>query len=70
MQDPSLSRLIAALDGLVDAPAQDLACDIDEVNLRLKRLARHGVLAENSPYLSFIRRVLDDKRHAVVAASA
>jgi hypothetical protein len=70
MQDPSLARLVSALDGLVDGRTQDLLCDIDEANLRLRRLARFGVLAENSPYLAFIGRVLDDRRHAAVAASA
>jgi hypothetical protein len=70
MQDPTLSRLIAALDGLVDGRAQDLVCDIDEANLRLRRLARFGVLADNSPYTAFLRRVLDDKRHAALAVSA
>jgi hypothetical protein len=70
MQDPTLRRLIAALDGLIDGNAQALACDIDEANLRMRRLARFGVLAENSPYTAFIRRVLDDKRHAAMAASA
>jgi len=70
MHDPVLNRLITALDGLVDGSSQHLACDVDEINVRLKRAGRYGVLADNSPYAAFIRRVLDDKRHAAVAASA
>lgn len=70
MQDPTLNRLIAALDGLVEGDRHALACDVDEANLRLRRLGAGGVLAENSPYLAFIRRVLDDKRVAAMAASA
>jgi hypothetical protein len=70
MHDPVLNRLVTALDGLVDAPVSGLACDLDEANLRLRRAARFGVLAEHSPYLAFVGRLLDDKRHAPLAASA
>lgn len=70
MIDPALNRLLSALDTLVDVSPRELVCDIDEANLRLRRMARFGVLADNSPYVAFIRRVLDDKRHAAYAASA
>jgi hypothetical protein len=70
MIDPALNRMLAALDSLVAGETQELACDIDEASLRLRRAARFGVLAENSPYVAFIGRLLDDKRHAVYAASA
>lgn len=70
MQDHVLHRLVTALDDVVDAPRQTLLCDIDEANARLARAARLGVLAANSPYVAFVARLLDDKRHAPLAASA
>ncbi len=70
MHDPALNRLVTALDSLVEPPVAHLACDIDEINLRLRRATRLGVLAEHSPYVAFVGRLLDDKRHAPLAASA
>jgi hypothetical protein len=70
MQDPLLNRLATALDGLIEAPTNHLACDIDESNARLRHARELGVLAECSPYVAFVGRLLDDKRHAPLAASA
>ncbi len=71
MHDPALHRLVTALDGLIEAQPDDIHCDLDVAALRLQCLSRRlGILAEDSPYLAFIRRVLDDQRHAPLAASA
>ena len=69
MNDPATKRLIAALDGL-DIPPSGLRHDLDLASERLRALRRVGVLAEGSPYLAFIHRLLDDRRAPVLAASA
>ena len=69
MNDPASKRLIAALDGL-EIPPSGLRHDLDLASERLRALRRTGVLAEGSPYLSFINRLLDDRRAPMLAASA
>jgi hypothetical protein len=69
MNDPALHRLVTALDGMFDIPL-DLRHDLDAAAERLRCLGRMGVLADDSPYIAFVRRTFDDQRQTVLAASA
>ena len=63
MNDVVLTRLVRALDTAVEASTPSIAplqkADVELVALRLQVLTRRlGPIADEGPYLSFLRRVL------------
>ncbi len=75
MNDDHLSHLVRALDAAVESsPAgggerQALCASLDQAALRLRCLvARLGPLAEESPYLAFLRRTTRAFAHTHAAA--
>ena len=63
MNDAALSRLVTALDTAVESTSrmdggpERLHADLELAALRLRCLSRRlGVIADESPYLAFLRR--------------
>jgi hypothetical protein len=76
MQDPSLKKLVRALDTALEIQDESdqstaLHGDLEVAALRLRCLsARLGQVADESPYLAFLRRTVERKRPMPLAASA
>jgi len=60
MREPTLNRLLGALDSLVDGACDEaLAADVDVAAARLRCIeGRLGSAAAESPYLHFLRRIV------------
>jgi hypothetical protein len=61
MYDDSLNHLVRALDAAVESSPHDVSNnlhhDLEQVQLRLRCLTRRlGQVAEESPYVAFLRR--------------
>ncbi len=74
MNDPAFHRLLASLDELVERHGQvpaELATDLEHARLRLDCLSRRlGTPAQESAYLRFMRRLVDEQQPACCAVSA
>jgi hypothetical protein len=77
MHDDHLSHLVRALDAAVESspaetiPRAALAASLDQAALRLRCLtARLGPVAEESPYLAYLRRTTRVPGMPAVAISA
>lgn len=69
MNDAVLSRLVASLDAVMaNDRGADLGADLEVAALRLRCLTqRLGAVAEESPYLAFLRRTIERASLAPVA---
>lgn len=72
MKDATLCSLVRSLDALVEDGHQAIEHDVERAALRLACLTRRlGPVAEDSPYLRFLRRCCQRRGgEDAVAASA